>query len=194
MLHIDIDGAWEPADFIDVLESVESMYFKCLSLEEHPYLLPHWPFAIAPFNRIASEHIDTVNRQLLDFARYTADAETRIGVRRINYASPGSIDLIGVGRAFEAIARTVERIIRFYEERGIRREKVLQEQIATEQKRETLRSLQIKNAREILKLQRDYPRSAKELLLPLLVRDQERISERVAEGKIVKMRRSADRD
>jgi hypothetical protein len=192
MLQIDINGAWEPADFIDVLESIESMYFKCLDFEDMRYSVPHWSFTVAPFNRVASEHMDAVNRHLLDFSRYTADSETRLSVKRISYASPGSIDLIGIGRAFDAIARTIERIIRFYEERDIRREKLLQEQIATEHKRQTLRSLEIKNAREILKLQKDFPRSAKDLLLPLLVRDQERIAERVAQGKIVKIRRTGD--
>lgn len=192
MLRIEIDGAWDPVDFIDVLESVESMYFKCMMLEDFPFLAPHWPFPLVPLNRPATEHMDALNRQLLEFSRYTHDGETRLSVRRINYASPGSIDLVGIGRAVDAIARTIERLIRFYEERDIRREKALQEQIATEHKRETLRSLQIKNAREILRLQKDYPRSAKDLLLPLLVRDQERISERVAQGKIAKMRRTED--
>jgi hypothetical protein len=86
----------------------------------------------------------------------------------------------------------LERIIRFYEERGIRRERVAQEKIETERRRESLRSLQLKNAKEELKLRREFGGRAVNPLVPLAVRDQQRLSTRIAEGKIVRARHLND--
>jgi hypothetical protein len=80
---------------------------------------------------------------------------------------------------------------RYWDEAHLRRERDAQATIDTEKKRteaeiakETLRDWQIKNARAALELLDTYP-DRRDVLIPLLVRDQEMLSPRIAEGKLI---------
>jgi hypothetical protein len=114
-----------------------------------------------------------------------------LGVRRLSYASPGGIDLLGIGKALEVVSNSIGQMIMYFDERHLRRERDQQATLETEAKRielekerENLRALKIKNAQDALNLFREYP-DDKEQLIPLLVRDQDALSIRIAERKLI---------
>ena len=198
MLKLKIGGAWEPEDFIEVLQSVESLYYKAAHYQGIYISRPSWiwgEFYLLDSTRDMypsfEEALSRMNRRLLDQARYSASPALRLKVARIRYASPGGIDLIGVGKACEAIERIISKIIAYFDERGLRRERDKQakldtkiKEIGAEKEHESLRSLQIVYAREILQLRRDFP-DAEPILLPLIVRDQEMLTDRITQRKLI---------
>lgn len=200
MLTLHIDNAWEPNDFIEVLQSVESMYYKLnvkrryKSLYRYPFLLDS-AFLIEgdlPSERSYGETLDRINRAITERARFDSISPEKLLVHRIQYASPGGIDLLGLGKACESIANAIGRMVVYYNDRHLRQEKSKQASLETESLRidlekdhETLRALKIKNARDMLELERDFPEEASEILLPLLVRDQDILSERIADGRLI---------
>lgn len=192
MLTLKIDRQWEPEDFIEVLQGVESLYYKAIGYRYRPFVPEiyfmerHHPFTSY------DERLNLLNNWLLQESRITIYADMRLLVRRIDYASPGSIDLIGVGKAIEAVDKIIGRLIEYFTERRKRREGDKQARIDTEIKevelakeRESLRAIQIANARELLSLRREFPDEFEEILVPLAVRDQEKISSRIAERKLI---------
>ena len=42
MLRLEIDGKWEPEDFIEVLTGVESLYYKAALNRRFPYEPPFY--------------------------------------------------------------------------------------------------------------------------------------------------------
>lgn len=197
MLRLEIDGAWEPQDFIEVLQATESMYYKLA----HPaYRYPSRFFLFEEmryFEREASllqsyeGLLDTINNRLLNRARYEAAGYERLRVKRINYASPGGLDLIGIGKVCEVISNSIGRMKVYYDHRHIRKERDEQARIETERKRielereqESLRAIKIENAKKALELLDRHPEE-NEWLLPLLVRDQDALSDRIAERKLI---------
>ena len=196
MLRFDIDGNWEPEDFVNLFSAVESLYYKALSRPHRHHLYDLYYFELRGPYHSYDEQLDAWNQYLLAEARKTLIGHQRIYVRQVKYASPGKIDLLGVGEAFKSIEGIVDRLIVFFTERTLRREKDAQAKIDTkikgiefEKERESLRALQIENARELLTLRRDFPEEFENLALPLAVRDQEKISELVAEGKLIGVQR-----
>ena len=207
MLRLEIDGSWEPQDFIEVLQSVESMYYKLAYWEVRRF----WPrpfyydelYLIDRFNAADLTYeatLDIANRRLLERARYEAPQRTRLSVQRLSYASPGGIDLLGVGKALEVISNSIGRMKVYFDERHLRRERDQQATLETqakrielEKERENLRALKIKNARDALDLFREHP-DDKEQLIPLLVRDQDALSPRIAEQKLIGARISSSDD
>jgi hypothetical protein len=188
MMRIDINGSWEPEDFIDVLTGIESLYYKALSDDEYRSII-YWPDR--PLYMTYSEQIDLSNHWFLAQARMTTRRDLRLKVSRIEYASPGGMDLLGLGKACKAVEGIVDRLIRFFTEAHIRQERDKQETLETtlkeievEKKRESLRELKIKNARSLLELRKKYPEFAEELFVAMAVRDQDLIFSRIAEGKI----------
>lgn len=191
MLRLHIDGAWEPKDFIDVLRSVESMYYKLSSdrLSRYGptsfYVDPYLYFSRDQYFGAQIEGVlDAINERLLARARYEALSDERLMVRSVEYASPGSIDLLGIGKVVEVVAYSVGRIVKYYDERHLRRERDAQAKLETEIKKETLQSLKIQNAKDALELFKRFPDEA-DSLIALLVRDQDALSERIAERKLL---------
>lgn len=200
MLILRIDNIWEPHDFVQVLSCVESMYYK---LNDRSYRIPGRRYAFDfgqpdlfepnfPIEVSYAQSLERINRILAERARFEMSPQDRLLVSRIQYASPGSIDLLGIGKACDSIANAIGRIVSYYDERHIRRERDKQatletdrKSIETEKDQETLRSLKISNARNMLELERDFPDEAREHLLPLLVRDQDGLSELIADGRLV---------
>jgi len=199
MLMLEIDGAWEPQDFIEVLRSTESFYYKLASVGSRRLRgLPYWldddyyMWGSARYGGLPFEAaLDQINQRLLERARYETPSYERLRVDRIQYASPGGIDLLGIGKVFETIANSVGRIKVYFDEAHLRRERDAQASLDTELKRlqvekerETLQSLKIRNAQEALALLDDRP-EVHDALLPLLVRDQDALASRIAERKLI---------
>lgn len=188
MLRLEIDGKWEPEDFIEVLKGVESLYYKA-ALRRH---LPRFPYEPDPYWFERSflpvsfeEHINLANDWLLSRARATARAEYRMTVARISYASPGGIDLAGVGQACNAVKGIVDSFIKLYTDRHLRREADAQARIETEMKEESLNAMKIENARKILEMRHDFPDIPEDAFIALIGNDQDRLIPRIAERKLV---------
>jgi hypothetical protein len=192
MLHLKIDGRWDPEDFIEVLQGVESIYYKAVSRRRSFYEPPiYWLERASVFTTFES-HLDYSNDWLLAQARTTTQGYSRLGIARIEYASPGGIDLVGLGEACKAVEGILGRLIQFFTERHLRRERDKQETIETglkeidlEREQESLRALKLENARAILALHRDYPDMPEEFLLALITRDQDKLIPRIAERKLI---------
>lgn len=201
MLSLKIGGRWEPQDFIEVLQSIESVYYKLSApdgrrywresyfLDEY-YLGERAAISGLPFLNA----LDLVNQRLLERARYDARRDERIVVRRIEYSSPGGMDMMGIEKAFEVIANSIGRLKVYWDEAHLRREHDAQATIETQRKRieiekeqESLQSLKIKNARDMLELLEKFP-DRHDALVPLLVRDQDALSSRIADGKLISAR------
>jgi hypothetical protein len=198
MLKLKIDGRWEPQDFIDVLQSVESFYYKVAQERPFHFRPPYWLDERFPFwaderidDRPFEAVLDQINRRLLERARYETPLPRRLSIAKIQYASPGGIDLLGIGKVFETLASSIGRMKTYFDEANLRKERDKQARLETELKgveiekeRETLQSLKIKNAHDALQLFDMHP-EMRETLVPLLVRDQDLIANRLAERKLI---------
>lgn len=197
MLRLEIEGGWEPEDFIEVLKGVESLYYKAVMsrrfLRGSSYILmEHLWFERPTIGRSYVESIEYSNEWLLTRARTITRADLRLRVARIEYASPGGIDFVGLGEVCKVIERIIDRLIAFFTEREIREQANKQAKVETdkkkvelEQERESLRSAKIENTRHILELMRDYPDMPEEFLTALIVHDQDKLIPRIAEGKLI---------
>ncbi len=199
MLRLKIKGNWEPEDFIEVLQATESLYYKALGHRHRQdfsdilFYEREMPFSSNDYR------LNYLNDWMLKETRMTADENERLQVSRIEYASPGGIDLIGIGKALEFVDKIIGRLIDFYTERHIRGERNKQETIKTarmavelEKEQEELKALQIRNAKELLKLRYQYRGELDEILLLLAVRDQEKLATRISEGKLIGVTRPID--
>jgi hypothetical protein len=135
--------------------------------------------------------LDHVNQRFLERARYETPSDQRLTIRRIQYASPGGIDLLGIGKVVEVISDAIGRMKVYYDDKNIRRERDSQAALDTELKRlqiekerASLQSIKIKNAKDALELLDSHP-EAHEALLPLLVRDQDALADRIGERKLI---------
>src|SRR5262245_16847591 len=108
MLRLEIAGHWEPEDFIAVLTGFESLYYKAVgdAIRRERYYRYPWVDHLSIGSSIDNQ-LDASNQLLLSVARRTTPAPIRPHVARIEYASPGSIDLLGIGQACEAFAKIV---------------------------------------------------------------------------------------
>jgi hypothetical protein len=196
MLRLEIDGRWEPQDFIEIFRSTESFYYKLAQRPFHSFGLPFWldedhP-ALARFGFASFEAIlDHMNNRLLERARYETPSHRRLSVSSIRYASPGSIDLFGMGKIFETLANSVGRMKTYFDEAHLRSERDTQASLETERKRieiekerESLQALKIRNAQDALQVLDSHP-DMRDVLVPLLVRDQDVIASRLAERKLI---------
>ncbi len=192
MLRLELNGAWEPEDFIEVFSGIESLYYKAaingLMSSKGSWSLfgPRW------FSSSFFSYLDEANEWFVSQARTTAMPHVRMSVARIDYASPGSIDLLGFARALEVVCDAIGGIVVYYSEREQRRERDRQTRIDTEirqtefeRKQESLRALKLENARKIMEMSRDFPDWSEELLLSLAVNDQDKLIPRIAERKLV---------
>lgn len=184
-ISIRIDRGWEPSDFAEVLTAIESLYYKVALAHDGPLSYPGpvfrrlrgwYPIGVA-------DELDDLNELLLAEARTIAPPELRLRGTRIEYASPGGIDMAGAGQAAEAADRTVGRLIDFFTGRKQRLEKDKQAEIDTEIKEQNLIACKIDNAEKLLDLIAKHPEH-KDLLIALFVRDQDKIADRIAEGLI----------
>ncbi len=191
MLRLEIDGKWEPEDFIEVLKGVESLYYKAAlhrRVRRFPYEPDSFWFDRSYLPVSFEEHLNLANDWLLSRARATARAEYRMKVARISYASPGGIDLAGVGQACNAVKGIVDSFIKLYTERHLRRQADAQARIETEMKEESLSAMKIENARKLLELRHDFPEIPEDTFIALIANDQDRLIPRIAEGKLIGVR------
>lgn len=196
MLRLEIDGRWEPEDFIEVLTGVESLYYKAAIVRPFPYEPPFYWFDRPHLPASFDDHLELTNDWLLARARATARAQYRLNVARITYASPGGIDLAGLGEACKAVEGIIDRIIKLFTERTLRHEASAQARIKTsrdetelEKDQESLRAMKIENARAILNLRRDFHDIPEDMLIALIGHDQNRLIPRIAERKLIAVQR-----
>jgi hypothetical protein len=190
-LRLNIDGAWEPEDFIDLLRDVESLYYKAAAngiSRRSPF------FFLAGFYLSTSftEQIDVQNRYLLAEARSVAPKDSRLWVVRIEYGSPGSVDLLGLGKIVEVIGNIICAFAKYLADRPIQRERARQAALETERKaieverdRESLRTMKIENAFKLLELNKNIPPELRDVIIPLFARDQDSLIRLVADGKLL---------
>lgn len=182
-ITLSIDGPWEPADFVEVLTAVESLYYKII-LDDLDIRRVR-PMMRGRHDEAATAELDALNRRLLERARLIAPPESRIRVASIQYASPGGIDFAGIGRAMEAIDRIVGRLIALVTDRHLRRERDKQAALDTKMKEQTLLSQMIANAKEMIEFQRRYPETDISTLVALMVQDQQKLVDRIGQGLIM---------
>ncbi|MGK9338020.1 hypothetical protein [Sinorhizobium meliloti] len=202
MLEIKIDGRWEPSDFIAIFQSIESFYYKiAIASHRRDYDLPYWLYddyerwAFRRFDGVPFEVVlDRINFRMLERARYQTPAHLRIAVAKIQYASPGGIDLLGIGKVFETLSNSIGRMKSYYDDAALREERDAQaaldtqlKKIEVEKEKENLQALKIKNAEDALRILDARP-ELREALVPLLVRDQDAISGLIAEQKVISAR------
>lgn len=198
MLSLEIDGRWEPQDFIEVLGAIESFYYKLGREHWHRFRQPFWLddeyllFERERFGVLSFEDaLDRLNARMLERARFETPSYRRLSVGRIQYGSPGGIDLLGIGKVFEALANSIGRMKIYFDEAHLRSQRDAQasldtelKRIGVEKERESLQALKIKNAQDALQLLDSHP-EMHDALLPLLVRDQDAICSRLAERKLI---------
>jgi len=201
MLSLEIEGRWEPQDFVEVLGSIESFYYKLAQMRRHrfrAYFRREDDYFFLERERLSASSfevvLDRLNARMLQQARYETQSFRRLSVGRIQYASPGGIDLLGIGKIFETLANSIGRMKTYYDEAHLRSERDTQASLDTERKRieiekerESLQSLKIRNAQDALQLLASHP-DAHDVLVPLLVRDQDAIASRLAERKLISAR------
>lgn len=201
MLSLEIAGRWEPQDFIEVLGAIESFNYKLAQERWHRLRPPFWLdddsflFERERFGVLSFEaFLDRLNGRMLERARYETPSHRRLSVRRIQYASPGGIDLLGIGKVFETLANSIGRMKIYFDEAHLRSQRHTQASLDTELKRievekerESLQALKIKNAQDSLQLLESHP-DMRDALVPLLVRDQDAIANRLAERKLISAR------
>ncbi|MBY4606374.1 hypothetical protein K6M90_01625 [Rhizobium sp. 9T] len=209
MLEIKIDGRWEPNDFIAIFQAIESFYYKlAVASSRGDYDLPYWLYedherrAFSRFDGVPFEVVlDRINLRMLERARYQTPARFRIAVAKIQYASPGGIDLLGIGKVFETLSNSIGRMKSYYDDAALREERDAQaaldtqlKMIEVEKEKENLQALKIKNAEDALRILDARP-ELQAALVPLLVRDQDAISSLIAEQKVISARvADSDRD
>lgn len=201
MLSLEIDGRWEPQDFIEILGAIESFYYKLAQDRWYRFRPPFWLddeyllFERERFGVLSFEAaLDRLNARMLERARYETPSHKRLSVIRIQYASPGGIDLLGIGKIVETLANSIGRMKTYFDEAHLRSERDAQATLDTELKRieiekerESLQALKIKNAQDALQLFDSHP-EMHDALVPLLVRDQDAIASRLAERKLISAR------
>lgn len=188
MLRLEIDGRWEPEDFIEVLKGVESLYYKAALARRYPKFPYEPPFYWRDREYLPisfDDHLNLTNDWLLARARAVARGNFRLKVARVSYASPGGIDFAGLGQACSAVKDVILAIVKHCGERELRRQADKQARVETSMKEESLRAMKIENARKLLEIQRDFPDVPEDIFISLIGNDQDRLIPRIAEGKLV---------
>lgn len=132
------------------------------------------------------------NTWFLAEARAIALPHERLRIARVSYGSPGSIDLLGIGKVFEVLVNVFARSVAYFDERDLRRERLKQAKLETrkaeielEWEKESVRALKLENARMLLEIRQDYPDWSEDHFLLLAVGDQDKMWPQISEGKLV---------
>lgn len=198
MLRLDLDGNWEPEDFIEVLRGVESLYYKAAI--ERSYRHQGSIGWIGPWRSTTFEdYVEEANSWFLSEARAIALPHERLRIASVEYGSPGNIDFLGVGKVCEVLANVIGRSVVFVAEHDLRWERTTQAKLETrkleielEGAEESVRALKLANAQKLLEIRRDFPDWSEDQFLLLAVSDQDKILPRISEGKLVGARSAED--
>ena len=192
MLRLEIEGRWEPENFIQTLEGIESLYYKAAIKRLVSYETSFFWYDRSRIFTSYDDYLNWTNDWLLARARITARPFERLTVAGIQYGSPGFIDLLGFGEACRALEGIVCRLISFFEDRNLRKQRDEQATIDTalkelelEAKEDSLRTIKWENAGKILELCQDYAGLPEDLLRSIVTNDQDKIISLIAEGKLV---------
>ena len=190
MLKIQITGYWEPEDFIAILRSVESIYYKFLrnpadTQRVHPLIL--WPTRSSFFSY--TEEIDNINDWLLSEARAVTRPSDRISISSIEYSSPGEINFRGLGKALDSVRGILNDIHDYCRFGDLKRR---QEEIKTEMMAESLKVKKIETARKWCEFNDDFGDRLDQRAIELLSRDMDDIARLTYEGKITGIKNDLD--
>ena len=192
MLRLEIEGRWEPENFIRTLEGIESLYYKAAISRPVAYEKSFFRHARPRFFSSYDDYLNWTNDWLLAQARLTARSFERLTVAGIRYGSPGEIDLLGIGKGCKAVTDLASQLVIFYGDRELRKQRDEQAKIDTaikgvelEKEKESLRALKLKNAENFFGLQRDNASMPEDLFLSIVINDQDKIYSQIAEGKLV---------
>ena len=192
MLRLEIEGRWEPENFIQTLEGIESLYYKAAIRRPADYETSFFWYGQPRIFSSYDDQLNWTNDWLLARARVSAQSFERLTVAGIQYGSPGVIDILGIGEACKAVADIVGSIVSFFAECELRRQRNKQaiidtalKEVELEGKGESLRALKLENARVFFELCQDYARMPEDLFLSIVTNDQDKIISLIAEGKLV---------
>ncbi|MDE0282328.1 MAG: hypothetical protein OXN16_14855 [Gammaproteobacteria bacterium] len=197
ILRVEVGGIWEPEDFIDTFRGVESFYYKTAiwgSLS-NSYRYRYLFFDGYPFYSRFSDSKKNINEELVSEARALITPELRITVDRVEYGSPGSIDIFGAARFLEVLCDAIGKTVKYYSEKDLRREEARQAEIQTQILEASLRNIRqesvdktLDTIRKIKELDHDHPGWREEFeddLKLLFSMDLEKVDRVISEGKIV---------
>ena len=192
MLRLEIEGRWDPENFIQTLEGIESLYYKAAISRRDVYETSFFWYERSRIFSSYDEHLNWTNDWLLARARVTARSSERLTVAGIHYGSPGVIDLLGIGEVCKAVADVVGRLVSFFEDFELRRQRDKQaiidtalKEVELKEKEESLRALKLENARVFFELCQDFARMPEDLFLSIVTNDQDKIISQIAERKLV---------
>jgi hypothetical protein len=192
VIKLHLAEQWEPQDYLAAISAVERVYYISLFHAQFDEFVGFQ----SQRRRMASRFGWPFDGWLPEFiytCRALADDEQRLLVSRISHASPGFIEIKGLGKAAQAVDSALGRIIAIFTERRLRRERDEQEAVKTATLRENLNSLKIENARKLLELDRDFPGAFHRQQLELaLVEEQEKIENLAARGLLTDQRDHTD--
>lgn len=125
-LIISIDNQWSPNDFIVVFKSIEFLYdyyrffvdINYMLYQEnnlkviHTNQLPSRRYAeimvLSSLNNIDFDPLDPLySKREKPFIAQSGGLNPSIKIKKIQYASPGSIDFIGIGEVFKTIKELI---------------------------------------------------------------------------------------
>ena len=182
MLRVEIDGYWEPEDFIRLLHSIESLYYKLVvNLDDSQTFQRRLVFGSRYLSMSYDDDIYLSNEWFLAQARATTRSPRRLRISKIAYGSPGLIDFDGLGRAMEALRGILRDVYEYFTIGDLLRE---QEELRTERMRDSVRGGKIDIAKKYFEFREHYGEIGDDESLRHIVRDLDELTRLSLEGKI----------
>ena len=123
-LTVQIDGAWEPEDFIEAFSGIERLYYRLAPMIEDLD------------DELASKNPRRPRRRAARFdiekERDYRPPEERLAVSSVTYNSPGNISFEGLGPAIDAVGRLIQGLAALVTQRVQRKELDKQASVETE--------------------------------------------------------------
>jgi hypothetical protein len=123
-LSVQIDGAWEPADFIEVFTGIERLYYRLAPMIKE--------LDDKPYKRSARWRRRGSGRFNIDLERDYRPPKERLAVSSVTYSSPGHVNFKGLGPAIDALGQLIQGLVALVTERVLRRERDKQAAVETE--------------------------------------------------------------
>ena len=185
-LRVSIDRRWEARDFVELIEGVESIYYKFSP--RRGAVTP----SVLRLRTHTPEKVRQANASFLLHERKYRSSDERLWVKRISFGSPGDIDFLGIGKAIEATTDLIQALLKIATERRLRRELDIQEAIRTkmlDQERDlnaiNLQSAKVELARQYAGYLKEFGINVKpDTAVELLLGDLDKLSPMISEGQV----------
>lgn len=173
LLRLGIGGHWTASDFSDCLRSINTLYQYQVVIDlayqdynewEKFYLdFPLPPSRLRRYRARQLQHVGFFSGNIVELLLSESENIEQLiapnevlTVKKIHYASPGDIDLLGLGKAIKEIRTFLQFIIEYCGNNENRK-------IDRALKREELRAKRIENARQFVHVLRDIGFSETEI-------------------------------